>query len=170
MRDSQLRFIRQLGVTTPNPDGHLYEALMFQPRIIGGLTVVGVLLQNPWLFLTLSAVLAWATLVPTQNPFDAVYNAVVALPRGRPRLGVSLAPRRFAQSMAATVALMIAAALLEEMRVIAWIGEGLFAAGVLAAVFGDFCGAAQVYIKLKPIVDLLSRRLSNRPIEEIQHH
>src|SRR4029453_7975066 len=105
MRDSQLRFLRQLGVTTPNPDRSLYEALMFQPRIIGSLTLVGVLLQNPWLFLTLSAVLWWATLVPRQNLFDATYNAVGALPRGRPRLGVSRAPRRFAQSMAANAAM-----------------------------------------------------------------
>jgi hypothetical protein len=167
MRDSQLRFIRQLGVTTPNPDRNLYAALMFQPRLIGCLTLVGVLSQNPWLFLTLSGVLWWATLVPTQNLFDAVYNVGIARPRGLPRLGVVLAPRRFAQSMAATVALAIGAALLEHRIVIAWIGEALLAAGGMAAVLGDFCGAAQVYNR---VVALLSRRPSNRPIEEIQHH
>jgi hypothetical protein len=37
MRDSQVRFIRQQGITTPSPDRHLYEALMLQPRIIGRL-------------------------------------------------------------------------------------------------------------------------------------
>jgi Domain of unknown function (DUF4395) len=148
MRDSQLRFLRQLGVTTPNPDRTVYEALMFQPRIIGSLTLVGVLLQNPWLFLTLSAVLWWATLVPRQNLFDATYNAVVALPRGRPRLGVSLAPRRFAQSMAATVAMLIGVALVKEAVGAAWILEALLAAGVMAAIFGDFCGAAQLYTHL----------------------
>jgi uncharacterized protein DUF4395 len=149
MRDSQVRFIRQQGISTPDPDRHLYEALMLQPRIIGGLTVVGVLLQNPWLFLTLSAVLWWGTFVPTRNLFDAIYNHLVALRRGLPRLGVALPPRRFAQGMAATVALVIGAALLRQMIAIAWIAEGVFAAGVMAAVFRDFCGAAQLYIALR---------------------
>ena len=149
MRDSQLRFIRQQGVTTPNPDRNLYEALMLQPRTIGCLTVIGIVLQNPWLFLTLAAVLLWATFVPTQNLFDAIYNHLVALPRGLPRLGIAPAPRRFAQGMAAVLALAIGAALLEDAMVIAWVVEGLFAAGVMGAVFGDFCGAAQLYINLR---------------------
>ena len=149
MRDSQLRFIRQQGVTTPNPDRNLYEALMLQPRIIGCLTLIGVLLQTPWLFLTLSAVLWWATFVPTQNLFDAIYNHLVASPRGLPRLGIAPAPRRFAQGIAATVTLVTAAALFEEAMVIARILEGLLAIGLTAAVFGDFCGPAQLYLTLR---------------------
>jgi len=148
MRDSQLRFIRQQGVTAANPDPHLYEALMLQPRIIGGVTVVGVVFQNPWLFLILSAVLWWGTFVPTLSLFDAIYNAAVAWPRGRPRLGIALAPRRFAQAMAALFTMMIGAALLADARVVAWILEAFLAAGVMAAVVGDFCGAAQIYINL----------------------
>ena len=46
---------------------HLYSALMFQPRIIGGLVALGIVLQTPWLFLALSAVLWWSALVPTLN-------------------------------------------------------------------------------------------------------
>jgi Domain of unknown function (DUF4395) len=161
MRESQLRFIRQQGVITPNPDRNLYEALMLQPRIIGCLTVVGVLSQNPWVFLSLSAVLWWATLVPRQNLFDAIHNHLVALPRGLLRLGVAAAPRRFAQAMAALIALVIGAALLEEATVVAWIAEGLFAAGVMGAVFRDFCGAAQIYITFQPL--FASTRLREHP-------
>ena len=146
MRDSQLRFIRQQGITTPNPDRNLYEALMLQPRSIGGVIAIGTLLQSSWLFLALSAVLWWATLVPTQNLFDAVYNRLIAAPRSRPRLGIAPAPRRFAQGAAATLALAIGAALLGKATVVAWILEGLFAAGVTTAVFGDFCGPAQLYL------------------------
>ncbi len=152
MRDSQIRFIRQQGVTTPNPDRNLYQALMLQPRIIGCLTVVGVVWQNPWLFLTLSAVLFWGTLVPTRNLFDAIYNYLVALPRGLPRLAVAPAPRRFAQGLAATVALAIGAALVGEAMAMAWILEALFAIGVVAAVFRDFCGAAQLYVTLEGVI------------------
>jgi hypothetical protein len=51
--------------------------------------------------------------------------------------------------MAAIFAALIGAALLEEAMVIAWVLEGLLAAGVMAAVFGDFCGAAQLYITFR---------------------
>jgi hypothetical protein len=54
--------------------------------------------------------------------------------------------------MAATVALVVGAALLEEATVTAWIAEGVFAAGVMAAVFRDFCGAAHLYTSLRPAV------------------
>ena len=92
MRDSQLRFIRQQGVITSNPDRNLYEALMFQPRTIGCLIVIGALAQNAWLFLTLSAVLWWGTFVPARNLFDAVYNSLVASPRGLPERRASQPP------------------------------------------------------------------------------
>ena len=82
MCKSQLRFIRQQGFSNPNSDSHLYAALMLQPGIIGGLILAGILLQSPGLFLALSAVLWWSTFVPTRNPFDAIYNYVVAYPRG----------------------------------------------------------------------------------------
>jgi len=149
MRDSQLRFIRQQGVTTPNPDRHLYEALMFQPRIIAGVVLAGILLQRPWVFLMLSAVLWWGALVPSRNLFDAVYNLLVALPRGLPRIEVALPPRRFAQGMAGTFTLVIGAALIVQAIFAAWILEALLAAGVGLTVFGDFCGPAHLYTTLR---------------------
>jgi hypothetical protein len=152
MRDSQLRFIRQLGVTTSNPGGHLYDGLMFQPRIIACVTVLGIVVQSPWPFLILSAVLWWGTLIPSRNVFDAIYNHVVARARRRPGLEIATAPRRFAQAMAGTVTLLIGAALLEGVLVAAWILQGLLVAGVSAAVFGDFCGAAQLYTGLRRAV------------------
>jgi hypothetical protein len=88
----------------------LYSALMFQPRIIGALVVLGIVYQSSWLFLVLSAVLLWNALVPTHNLFDAIYNHAVADPRGLPRLSAAPAPRRFAQSMARTLAVAIGAA------------------------------------------------------------
>ena len=52
-------------------------ALMFQPRVVGVLMVAGVLLQAA-LLLTLSGVLLWSALVPALNPFDRLYDALVA--------------------------------------------------------------------------------------------
>src|SRR4030095_8440344 len=74
MLASQLAFIRQLGFSLQKPDDVLYSALMFQPRIVGGILAIGVLFQSAWIFLALSAVLWWGTFVPTQNAFDAIYN------------------------------------------------------------------------------------------------
>ena len=75
MRNSKIQFIRSLGYLDPH--GHLYSALMLQPRIVGAVTLTGVLLQTPWLFLALSAALGWSAFVPTRSLFDAIYNYVV---------------------------------------------------------------------------------------------
>jgi hypothetical protein len=156
MRDSRVRFIRMQGFTTPHVDEALYSALMLQPRIIGVIVAIGVVVQSPLLFLALSAVLLWSALVPTRNPFDAIYNHTVAGPRTLPPLATAPAPRRFAMSMAGTVALTIGIALLGGAAITAWVFEGLFAVAVLQVVFGDVCGAANLF-------HLLQRSLIARP-------
>jgi Domain of unknown function (DUF4395) len=153
MRASQTRFIRQLGFSGQDFHDSLYSALMFQPRTIGVLIVLGVLLQSPWFFLVLSAVLLWSAFVPARNPFDAVYNSLVAHPRGLPPLGVAPEPRRFAQGLAGTFVLAIAAALFAGASTAAWALEGLFAVAMMAVVFGDSCAGAALY-------HVLRRRLS----------
>ena len=65
MRESEIQFIRQQGFTNVHPDHRLYEALMFQPRTIAGLLALGIVVQNAWLFLAMSAVLWSGTIVPT---------------------------------------------------------------------------------------------------------
>jgi len=149
VQQSQIRFIRQQGVTNAQPDPHLYAALMLQPRLVGVLVAVGILFQSPWVFLTLSAILWWSALVPTHNPFDAIYNHLVADPRGLSRLGVAPAPRRFAAGMAATVALMTGVALVAGAGSTAWVGEGMLASGVVSAVFLRFCEGAYLYCVLR---------------------
>jgi hypothetical protein len=133
------------GFPTPHVDEALYSALMLQPRGVGVIVALGILVQSPLLFLALSAVLLWSALVPTRNPFDAVYNHVVAGPRTRPPLGTAPAPRRFAMGMAGTVALTIGIALLAGAAITAWVLQGLFAVAVLQVVFGDVCGAANLF-------------------------
>jgi hypothetical protein len=122
---------------------------MLQPRLVGCLAAVGVLLQSPWLFLALSAALWWSALVPTRNPFDAIYNHVVAYRRGLPPLGTALAPRRFAAGEAGTVALAIAVALGAGATITAWIIEGVLIGGVISSVFADFCLGAYTYHLLR---------------------
>jgi hypothetical protein len=145
MRHSKIQFIRSLGYVEPNADDRLYSALMLQPRIVGGVTVIGVLLQSPWIFLALSAVLAWSALVPTQSLFDAIYNYGVARPRRLLPLAAAPAPRRFAGGLAASVTLATGVALLAGADATAWALEALLVFAVTAVVFGRACAGADLY-------------------------
>ena len=149
MRQSHVRFIRQQGFPGETFPESFYTALMLQPRIVGSLAAVGVLFQSTWLFLTLAAVLWWSALVPTRNPFDAIYNHVVAYRRGLPPLGAAPEPRRFAAGEGGTLALAIGAALAAGATMTAWVLEGVFFAGVIAVAFLDFCPGAYTYHLLR---------------------
>jgi hypothetical protein len=144
MRESRVRFIRQQGFDTPLTDD-FYTALMLQPRLIGAIVALGIVVQSPVLFLVLSGVLLWSALVPSRNPFDAIYNHAVARRRGLSPLVAAPAPRRFAMSMAGTVALTIGIALLVNANITAWVFEGLFTVALIQVIFGDVCGAANLY-------------------------
>ena len=159
MRKSREFFICQQGFA-PNANPHLYSALMLQPRIIGGLVLLGSVLQSHELYLLLSAVLAWGTIVPTQNLFDALYNRVVASPRGYPRLRAAPGPRRFAQGSAATLSLAIGMALVTGATMSAWVLEGVFVAAATSAVVRRFCVPAHLYYLLGRTYHALRRRLS----------
>jgi len=152
VRDSQMRFIHQLGFTGTEFPESFYSAQMFQPRIVASVVALGVLLQSPWPFAALSGALLWSTWFPSRNPFDALYNHVVASRRGLPRLALAPAPRRFAQGMAGTVALVIAVALLTESTVVAWIFEALLGVASLAVVFKDSCAGADAYYLLRSVL------------------
>ena len=156
MRTSHMRFIRQQGFTGDTFSDSLYRALMVQPQMIGALTVVGMLLQSAWLFLALAVVLWWSALVPTRNPFDAIYNHVVANRGGLVALGTALAPRRFAAAEAGTVACAAGIALLRGATVSAWIIQGVLIGGVISAVVFDFCIGAYTYELLRRLSPRLS--------------
>ena len=145
MRNSKIQFIRSLGYLDSRPDDHLYSALMLQPRIVGAVTLIGVLSQTPWVFLALSAALAWSAAVPALSLFDAIYNAVVARRRGLALLKAAPAPRRFAGALAATVTLAIGVALLTGAASTAWVLEAMMAVAVAAVVFGRSCAGADLY-------------------------
>jgi hypothetical protein len=149
MRKSKEFFVCQQGFSVPNANPHLYSALMLQPRIIGGLVVLGSTLQRQELFLLLSAALAWGTIAPRLNPFDAIYNYAVAWPRGFPPLGAAPAPRRFAQGMAAIMALAVGMALGTGATDAAWVLEGVFVVAIASAVVRRFCLPAHLYHVLR---------------------
>jgi hypothetical protein len=143
--EAEARFIRAQGVTTAAADRRQYSALMFQPRVVGTIVAIGTALQRPWVFLALSAVLWWSSLVPSRNPFDAIYNRVVLPRRGGPPLGPAARPRRFAAGMAGTLALATGLTLLAGAATAAHVIEALLLVAVAAVVFGRFCAGSFMY-------------------------
>ena len=144
---SEQNFILQQGFGAPTPASCplQYSALLFQPRIVGLVVLVAVLLQEPHVFLGFSVVLWWSALLPRLNPFDALYNRTL----GRRPDGFALepapGPRRFAQGMAAAFLLAIGIALMLRWTVTAIVLEGLLIAAIAALVFGGFCLGSFVF-------------------------
>jgi len=141
MSEAQVNFMKQQGFedASARTCDFQYPALMFQPRVIGVLVLAGVLLQASTLFLTLSAVLWWSALMPSLNPFDRVYNSLVAARKGLPLLTAAPGPRRFSQGMAGTFMLLIWVSLLTGWDTLAWVLEGILLAALGALIFGAFC-------------------------------
>ena len=150
MRPSKDDFIREQGFTTEGCREGLYSALMFQPRAITGLVIAGVVLQSPWLFLALSAVLWWSALVPSHNPFDALFNHAIAERMRLARIPAAPPPRRFAQTMAGTFAMIVAMALFAGASPAAWLLEGVFVAATMSVVVRRLCLPARMYHRLWP--------------------
>src|SRR6266705_2511406 len=133
-RSAVMNFMKQQGFTQEPPDRAAlrFKGLQFQPTIVGSMMLLGILTQSPAIFLLFSALLWLNVLLPAANPFENLYNRVVARPRGRPLLTKAPGPRRFAQGMAASYAF-----------------QGLIAVAFAALLFGRFCLGAYVYHLLK---------------------
>src|SRR6185436_5030652 len=150
MLPSKVDFIRLQGFTTEGCQDGLFSALMFQPRVIAGVVISGVVFQSAWLFLALSTVLWWSALVPSHNPFDAFFNRVMADPMRLAAMPVAPPPRRFSQAMAGTFAMSIAMTLLAGASHAAWLLEGVFVAASMSVVVRRFCLPAYVFHLLRP--------------------
>lgn len=144
---AKLNFVRQQGFTEANDaDSEAqYPPLMFQPKVVGVLVLIGLLTQSWPLFLVLSILSWWSVLVPTLNPFDAAYNNLIAIPKNRPRLTPAPAPRRFAQGMAGTFMLAVAALLFLGWYTAAMVVEAMLVMALLALLLGRFCLGSYIY-------------------------
>ncbi len=161
MHDPERKFILQQGLEDPGPqDTHRrFEALLFQPRLIGLLFLAGITFQSPAVFLGLWAVLWWSALLPRLNPFDALYNLTLGTRAGAIRLGPAPAPRRFAQGMAGTFALAIGVLLRLEWFIPAFVLEGFLGAAIVALIFGRFCLGSYIYHLLRGETEFAGKTL-----------
>jgi hypothetical protein len=126
-----------------------FSGLYFQPRIMGSLVVLAIILQNPIFFFVLSAVLCWNVAFPKWNPFETFYNRVIAIPRGKPTLSPAPPPRAFAQGMAAAFMLFAGLALLSGWMIAAYVLEAFLVIAFAALLFGKFCLGAYIYHLLR---------------------
>jgi hypothetical protein len=162
MSDSaQRHFVQQQGFRDASPAAceRQYPALMFQPRLLGVVVALAVALQAWPVFLALSVLLWWNAVVPTVNPFDMLYNRLVADPTGLPRLTPAPGPRRFAQGMAATFMFVIGLSLALGWQSLGWIFEALLVVALLALIFGKFCLGSYVFLLLRGEAAFANRTL-----------
>lgn len=144
---TETNFIRQQGFTYAEgtDSGLRYNALMFQPRIVGVLVVIGLILQAWPLFLALLITTWWNVLVPAMNPFELLYNRLVAGPKGLPRMTPAPLSRRFAQGMAGTFMPAVAALLLVHWHGAAVVVEVMLVGALVALLFGKFCHGSYIF-------------------------
>ncbi|MGC2330592.1 MAG: DUF4395 family protein [Candidatus Acidiferrales bacterium] len=150
-----------------------FAGLYFQPRSVGSLLVVGIILHVAGymlgavasiryaivLFFALSAVLWWNVIVPALNPFEVFYNRVFAVPRRRAPLVPAPGPRRFAQAIAAAFTLIVGVSLLQGWNVAAWVFEAFLVAAFSMLLFGKFCLGAYIFLLLRGQVSLANSTL-----------
>ena len=155
------QFVRQQGFGDASAAtcAYQYPALMFQPRVLGALVPLAILLQSAAMFLVLAAILWWNVLVPARNPFDALYTRLIAGPRKLPATPVAPPPRRFSQGMAGTILAGAGLALLAGRPGLAWIFEGLVVAALGALVLGRFCLGSYLYHLLRGETGFANRTL-----------
>lgn len=148
--DARRNFILQQGLDPPAQESCpvRFSALMFQPRVVGAIVILAVVLQSPVIFLAVSVILWWNVLLPRLNPFDAVYNRTLGDRPGAVRLDAAPPPRRFAQGMAGSFMLAIGGLLLSGMGVAALVLQALLLAALAALVFGRFCLGSFIYYLL----------------------
>ena len=146
---AEINFVRQQGFRNASPEAcsYQYPALMWQPRAIGILVLLGLVFQAWPYFLALGALLWWNLALPDLNPFDALYTHLVAKPKGLPRLGPAPSPRRFgAQGLSGTLMLAIGLSLFSGWRTLAWGLEAFLVAALAALIFGRFCLGSYLFL------------------------
>jgi hypothetical protein len=158
---SEENFVLQQGFTDDSALSCVsrYPGLMWQPRVIGVLVLIGLVLQSGHFFLVLSALLWWSALLPRLNPFEAVYNFLVARPKGLPPLNAAPPPRRFSQGLAGTFMLAIGLSLLFGHDRLAWILEALLVVALGLLIFVRLCVGSYLFLLLTGQAAMANRTL-----------
>ncbi len=147
MATAKYKFIQQQGFdndTEATAETH-YNALLFQPIIVGSMMAIAILTQSATIFLIFGLILWINTLLPSLNIFEIIYNSTFRLMRNEPRLEPAPKPRRFMQGMAGTLMLGAGFTLLLGVSGLSYLFQGFIAVAFAALLFGKFCVGAFIY-------------------------
>jgi hypothetical protein len=158
---AEVNFVRQqgLGDGDSRDCGCRYPALMFQPRITAVVVAIGLVFQAWPIFLALSIVAWWNVVLPGLNPFDGLYNRLIAGPKGLPLLGPAPAPRRFAQGMAGTFMLAVGVLIYLGQQTAAFVVEAFLVVALLSLLLGRFCMGSYIFHLIRGNVAFANRTL-----------
>lgn len=147
MNSSIDRFMAQQGFGDEEPSrrGWHFRALQLQPLVLGLLVVVGIVFQSAALFFLLAAVLVWSVVMPALNPFERLYDWLIAGSASRSKLEPAPPPRRFAQGMAATFMAITGISLALGWMILAYVFEAFLLVAFLALIFGRFCMGSYIF-------------------------
>lgn len=126
-----------------------FQALRFQPFIVGPLMLLAVIFQLGVLFFVLAAVLVWNVAFPQWNPFERFYDWGIGRRHGLPALEPAPGPRRFAQAMAAVFMLAAGVAISLGWHITAYVFEVFLIVAFSALLGGKFCLGAYIYQVLR---------------------
>lgn len=157
----RLNFVRQQGFADASAASCSvqYPALMWQPRVILVLVLLGMLFETGWYFVVFAGVLAWNALVPAWNPFDAVYNRFLARRHGTPPLSPAPGPRRFSQGLAGALMLAVGVAMITGRLDLAWTLQVILLIAIGLLVFGRLCLGSYLFLLLTGKASFANRTL-----------
>jgi len=145
MGNAKINFVQQQGYTslTPPQCAVRYPALIFQPRVLFVVFSISVIFSLHRAFFLVSLLLFFSALLPSLNPFDALYRFL--FPRHSKFNARALAPRRFSQLLGGAFCLVIFFAAQFGMPVLYWsMASSLLFFNALPA-FTNFCMPALLY-------------------------
>jgi hypothetical protein len=164
-------FVLQQGLSAPAAESCslTYSGLLFQPRIVGVVAVMGTVAEfagagaaSAGIFAGLGALLWWSAALPRWSVFDIAYNKLFAVTSGF-RLQPAPPPRRFAQTLAGAFSFVIALLISLGHPVAALILDAFFLAAIAALVFGGFCFGSYVFHLLTGRMTFANRTLPWSP-------
>lgn len=154
-------FVKQQGFpdTPESSCGARFKALSFQPMAMAPIILIGIVFQSAIVFLALSALQWWNSLLPRWNVFDAIHNSLFAGRPGVEKLTPAPAPRRFSMGMAASFMLGIGVSLLAGWTTAAIVLQVFLVVALSAILLGKFCMGSYIYHLLRGEVEFANRTL-----------
>lgn len=148
---AKYKFMQQQGFpqeTAEATNSH-FNALLFQPIIVGTSMLIGIITQSATIFFFFSGLLWINTIFPKANSFERLYDISIGKIRGQRKLDPAPPPRRFMQGMAASLMLLSGLTIITGLAVISYITQAFIAIAFSLLLFGKFCVGAYIFHILK---------------------